>query len=229
LFPDRDPLGAVIDTTSGRRLTVVAVVADVVARLDRPTPPMVYVSPTPDTAPLQIAARLRRPREPALAEVKRTLARVAPHAPVTLTWWQDAIADVAAYRNPRFQTLVLGSFGLIAIALTAVGVFAIVAFTVTARQRELGIRLALGSAPAAVIALVMRHVLLPITGGLLLGVVVVRALTPLSDAQLGEASGGQLAPLAGAVVVVIAAGVISAFVPARRAANIDPIESLREL
>src|SRR4030095_8723059 len=125
LFADRDPLGATFTNGRGRTFTVVGIVGDIVKTLDRTEVPPAYVVSGEATRQLTIVVRARTRQETTLVAIKRELSALAPGVPVTARWWSDDIASVTAYRNPRFQTLVLGSFATLAIGLTALGIFAI--------------------------------------------------------------------------------------------------------
>ena len=79
------------------------------------------------------------------------------------------IGNLRAYSTPRFQTIVLGSFGTLGLALTAVGIFAVVMFTVSSRKREFGIRMALGARPGALSGWMVREAMVPAGIGLAAG------------------------------------------------------------
>ena len=97
-------------------------------------------------------------------------------------WWSAAIADQAGYRNPRFQTLVLTTFAVLGLTLTALGVFGAVAFLVATRTREMGVRLALGAQPRSLVRLVVWQALAPVAIGILAGLVATRGCAPCRGA-----------------------------------------------
>jgi ABC-type antimicrobial peptide transport system permease subunit len=127
----------------------------------------------------------------------------------------------------RFQAIVLSGFGTAALLLALLGVYGVLAYSVTLRRQEFGIRIALGSGKRALIGLVLRQAAQPVllgTGvGLMIALIALRWVrgllyqTPVMD------------PLAvgGSVLLLLVAAAIAAIIPARRAASIDPMRALR--
>lgn len=228
LFPGRDPVGATLRSRQGRSFTVVGIVADVQRSLSRKLDPPAYVIPLADTTRgMTLVARVRSRGPHTLAQIRREIGALAPDTPVTAVWWSDSIDALTDYRNPRFQTLVLGSFAALALGLTALGIFAVVAFVVAARTREMGVRLALGAQPHSLVMLVVRQALAPVAAGLLAGLVAAQWLRRLAEAQLFEVNARDPATLAAAAITVTAAALVAAYVPARHASRVDPIVVLR--
>jgi hypothetical protein len=228
LFRDGAAVGATFRTRQGRSFTVVGVVADVQRSLGREMPPPVYVFPPRDTTRgMTIVARMRSHRPGALAEVRREIAALAPGIPVTALWWSDAIDALATYRNPRFQSLVLGTFGGLALGLTSLGIFAAVAFSVAARTREMGVRLALGAPAPSLVRLVVRQAVTPVAVGLVAGLVAVQWLRQIADAQLFEVNTRDPLMLAIAAIIVAAAALVAAYLPARHVTRVEAMDVLR--
>jgi predicted permease len=228
LFPDQDAVGAAFQTREGRQFTVVGVTGDVPRSLSRRMDPVAYAVPPPMmTRGLTIVARLRSRGPAAAADVRREIVRLAPGTPVMSVWWAETIDGLTVYRNPRFQTLLLGAFAGLALALTALGIFAVVAFAVAARTREMGVRLAIGAPPRSLVQLVVRQALTPVVFGVFLGLLATQALSPLVQAQLYEVKARDPVTLAAAAFTVIAAAVLAAYLPARHASRVDPIAALR--
>jgi predicted permease len=228
LFPDQDALGAEFRSRQGRQFTIVGVVGDVQRTLSRPMPPPAYVFPPRDmTRGMTIVARMRSRGPHALAEVRREIAALAPGSPVTGVWWSDSIDALAAYRNPRFQTLVLGTFAVLALILTVLGIFAAVAFVVATRTREIGVRLALGAQPGSLVRLVLRQAVTPVAVGILAGLLGTLWLRRIVEAQLIEVNARDPVTLAASIITVAAAAVLAAYLPARHTTRVNPIEVLR--
>jgi ABC-type antimicrobial peptide transport system permease subunit len=126
-----------------------------------------------------------------------------------------------------FTLVMLGIAGLMALGLGVIGIYGVIAYVVAQRAREIGIRLALGARPAALKQMFVRQgVVLALLGagiGLAAAVVLTRLMTSLLFGV------GTLDPLTylGALVVILAAAALASYVPARRAALIDPVETLR--
>jgi predicted permease len=227
LFSGRDPIGASFTNNIGLRRTVVGIVAEVTNSLARESEPGAYVIPNAATRRLRLVVKVRARNDETLADIRRQVSDLAPGVPIEAAWWSDEIAAITEYRNPRFQTLVLGSFATLALGLTALGVFGLVAFLVAARMREMGIRMALGAGPLSLIVQALRHALLPTAVGLVAGLLATRALARLAAAQLYEVDTSDPATLAAAAVSVAVAATLAAWLPARRAARVDPMTVLR--
>jgi ABC-type antimicrobial peptide transport system permease subunit len=134
---------------------------------------------------------------------------------------------MAAYRNPRLQAIVLGSFGVLALGLTSLGVFAVVTFLVTRRRREMGVRLALGAPPHSLVALVVRQVATPVAIGVVLGTIGALWLRRIAEAQLTGLDARHPGTFVAAIAAVSLAAVAAAYLPARRATEVDPVVVLR--
>ena len=129
--------------------------------------------------------------------------------------------------QPRFRTLLLGAFAAVALALAAVGVYGLVAYSVTQRTREIAIRLALGARPAQVAGPIIREGLLLATAGVVAGLVVAYALARvLSSFLFGVEARDPLTFVSVAAVLIVVAFAAS-YVPSRRALRVDPMTALR--
>ena len=228
LFPGREPLGQIFDNGRGRILHVVGVVADVRKSIgEREDEPAVYAIPGSTARRLTILVKTRTRNEAVVADIRRTVAPLNPSTGVSAAWWSDTIGNVTAFRNPRFQTIILSSFAGIALVLTAVGVFTVVAFLVVARSREMGVRVAIGANPRRLVWLVVQQALVPVGIGLVLGLLATRWLARFAESQLFQVDTNDPGTLFGACVVVLFAALAAAYLPARRASRVDPVLVLR--
>jgi predicted permease len=227
LMPGRAPLGESFENSGRNRFVVVGVVTDVVSRLDRPAAPLAYVLPQQMRRAPTVVVRTRGKNDALLKEIKRVAAALAPTTPVTAAWWDDAISGLTAYRNPRFQALVLGAFATLAVALTALGIFAVVTFLITARTREFGVRLALGGTPASLLRMVLKQIAIPVVFGIVVGLIATRGLARLAEAQLFQVQTSDPVTLMLAALTVMVAALLAAYLPARRAGQVDPATTLR--
>jgi putative ABC transport system permease protein len=129
--------------------------------------------------------------------------------------------------QPRFRTGVMGLFGVTGLVLAAIGIYGVLSYSVAQRRREIGIRAALGATRLALIQMVLRESLtLTATGaaiGLVLSLLAGRFLTAL----LFDVSPTDVATLAGATALLASIAIVSALLPARRAAAVDPSAALR--
>jgi putative ABC transport system permease protein len=227
LFGDRDPIGAHFDDGRGRRFQVVGVVGDVRNFVDRETAPLAYAMPPPERGLLTIVAKTRTRAPGVLSEIKADARRTVPGALTTVEWWEDGIAANTGYRNPRFQTLVLSGLAALALGLTALGIFSVIAYLVAARTREMGVRLAIGASPRSLVGLLLRQALAPIAIGLAAGLVLIQWGKQLAEAQLFKVETADPLALIAASVTVVLAGAAAAYWPARRATKINPVDVLR--
>jgi len=229
VFGDADPIGRTITGRAPEEAwQVVGVVEDVKTSFDREPAPPVYVVPAGRSTSLQVFARVSSPDAKLLTDIRRAMRDVNPKAVVAVDWWSDSLGDLTAFKNPRFQATVLTSFAAIALGLTALGVFAVIAFLVATRTKEMGIRIAIGADPGSLVRLVVRQALLPVAVGLVGGLIVTRWVATFAEAQLFKVQTDDPITLALAGVAVVLAALVAAWLPARRAARVNPIAVLRE-
>jgi predicted permease len=227
LFGSAEPMEQVVHDETKQARRIVGVVSDVRGSLDRESMPPVYAIPVGRAAPLTVFARVHSNQAAILADLRREAGRLQPAAVVPVAWWTDVLGELTAYKNPRFQTTVLSAFAGIALGLTALGVFGVVAFLVASRAREMGIRLAIGAAPASLVRLVARQTLIPVGIGLVVGLIATRWAARLAEAQLFKVETRDPWLLALTAATVLAAALVAAYLPARRAARVDPLVVLR--
>jgi predicted permease len=134
------------------------------------------------------------------------------------------LRDLVAER--RFNMLLIGLFGLLGIVIACVGIYGVIAYVVTLRTPEIGIRAALGAAPAAILWSVLRMAVLYIAGGLAIGVPVAWALGTFVSGFLFEVRPRDPWIYAAVIVTLAATGLLAALLPARRAARVDPLIAL---
>jgi predicted permease len=120
-----------------------------------------------------------------------------------------------------------GLFGVLALILVSVGVYGVMAFQVARRQKEIGIRMALGARPVQVTGMVLAETAVPVGVGVGIGVLGAFALTRLAEKMLYGVTPTDPATFAGASMILILLGLLAAYVPSRRAARLSPVETLR--
>lgn len=138
---------------------------------------------------------------------------------------RELVSDSVATR--RFSMLLLALFAGLATVLAAIGVHALVSYTVTQRTREIGIRVALGAARGDVVRMVVRHGLLLAAVGVAIGVVVALGVTRLLGSLLFEVEANDPLTLSAVAASFIAIALTASWLPARHAARVDPMEALR--
>ena len=230
LFGDQDPIGKrlrlVNPEQSNEWRTIVGVVGDVKYRgLETDAVPTIY-TPFSQTPFLWLYFMARAEGAPVAASIRSAVASVDPSlTAANLRPMEAVVSETVA--TPRFQTLLVSSFALLALALAAIGIYGVIGYSVAQRTHEIGIRMALGAGRSDVLALVVREGLVMAAGGVVLGLAVSAALTRLMSSLLvGIAPRDPLAfGAAGLILVAVAAA--ASYVPARRAVRVDPIVALR--
>jgi putative ABC transport system permease protein len=216
----------------GEWLTVVGVVADVRQQgLDRDVKPMIY-SPFQQerAAPflLRFVSFVARTATPAsvIEGIRAEIRRAAPDLPIagTVTMDEAVAASVAA---PRFRTLLLGLFAAAATLIATCGLYGLMAFAVTQRRREIGVRMALGASRRDVLRLVLTRALRIVIAGLIVGLVGAFGVTRVLQTFLFGVTPTEPVVFTLVTLLLMAVGLMAAWLPARRAARIDPLSALR--
>ena len=133
----------------------------------------------------------------------------------------------ASLAGRRFNALLLAIFSTVALALAVIGIYGVMSHAVAARRQEVGIRMAIGAQPAQVVRLVLRDALLMTTLGLAIGVALALAATRLLTSLLFGVSATEPLLFAGTALLLGATAVVAGWLPARRAAAVDPLAALR--
>jgi predicted permease len=162
----------------------------------------------------------------AVSMVRERLAQVDRELPLfDLQTMEERLEGALGTR--RSPMLLATLFGAVALFLSGIGVYGVLAYLVTQRQREIGVRLALGSTTAAVFQLILREGILLIVAGLFLGAIGVRLLLRVLESQLFGVQGGDPLVLTLALLTLALVGLAACVVPAHRASRVDPIVALR--
>jgi predicted permease len=171
-------------------------------------------------------ARTARDPLASAAEVRRAVQAGSPDQAIYgVRSMQQIINGSVAGR--RFSMLLLGVFALIAILLAAVGIYAVISYTVAQRTHEIGVRMALGARPLDVLSVVLRQAMLPVGAGVLLGLAVAAGVTRVMSAMLYGVAPTDPATFLAVTGGLAAVALLASCVPALRAARIDPTLALR--
>jgi predicted permease len=162
-----------------------------------------------------------------LPEIKREVWAVDPNVALTLVSTVDRMLEQNSYAQPRFAAAVLASFAGIGLLLSAIGIFSVMAYTVSLQTHEIGVRMALGAQRGAVLRMVLSRAAAMIVSGIVIGELASLGLTQMLRNQLWGVSPHDPVTLAAVVAVLGAAGGVACLVPARRATHIDPMVALR--
>jgi putative ABC transport system permease protein len=218
----------VLDT--GDWLTVVGVVADIrQMSLEREVQPMIYVPFQQDHSGfLRFVAFVARTSTPgAVVDGIRTeIRRAAPDLPIQSTVTMDE-AVAASVAQPRFRTVLLALFAATATLIATCGLYGLMAYAVAQRRREIGVRMALGAGRRDVLRLVLTRALRIVVAGLIVGLCGAAGVTRVLQRFLFGVTSTD--PIAFTIVTLLlmAVGLMAAWLPARRATRIDPWAALR--
>ena len=230
-FPDEDPIGRGIDIGNGTDgfYEIVGVVGDVRhAGLDSdPTPTMyvpfrqdmfggMWVVASTDGDPAALA--------PAARQVIRELDARLPASQIGPL--STVLSESVAQR--RFSMLLLGLFALIALFLASVGLYGVVAYTVSQRTQEIGLRMAIGAQAGDVVRMVVGGGMKLACAGVAIGIAGALALSRLVESMLYEVTPVDPASYAATTVLLLAVAALACYLPARRAMRVDPLTALRQ-
>jgi hypothetical protein len=224
---DRNPIGAEL-RFQRKTSRVVGVVRGV--RLGGPESdvrPEAYVSPAQNPI-IGGAIVLRTAGDPLaiVPDVRAALATMTPPQSLSeVTTLEEMFGGLIAAR--RFNMLLLSLFGVLGIVIAAIGIYGVMAYLVTERTREIGVRMALGADAWKVQRAVLGQACRYLAVGLVVGLATASSLSTLVEGFLFRVPPRDLGVYAAAGAVILIAGLIAAWVPARRASHVDPLVALR--
>ena len=231
LFGNADPIGrrvAQCQTPTPTWYEVVGVVADVHARGLDDTPPNEVYYPLGElrTRGMSLVIRTSLPPASLAPQVRRAVAGVDPELAVSNVATMDEII-AHSMATPRFTTTLLVLLGLTGLALAAVGIYGIIAYFVSQRAHEIGVRMALGASRRGVSIMVLRQGLAIAGAGVAIGLVASAAATRALAGMIYGVSARDPVTFGGVAGVLLVVAALASLVPARRATRLDPLEALR--
>ena len=238
--PDKDPIGRIY--SMGKQgpfanARIIGVIADTrQSTVIDPTKPEVYfclaqMAPgTPlygiATAFIQVAIRGAVPADSLRAQFDKALHEVAPDATTTnVKTIHEAVED--SFGSQTLIAHLLESFAGLALLIASVGLYGLLSFAVAQRTREIGLRIALGAPQVNILSLILRRALLLVAAGLTIGGVLAWFAVTLTRSYIFDVQAHDALTFTAVVIVLAAASLIAAWLPARRAASIDPNLALR--
>jgi predicted permease len=228
-FPGEDPVGHRISFDGGQTWTqIVGIVGDVRERtLDQAPADLIYLpyAQYPQMGPSLVARTQGDPMNIARAVVLH-LYEVDPNQPAGRIQSLEQVRtdSIAA---PRLTADLLGLFALLALAIAAAGIGGVMALSVSQRTHEIGVRMAIGARPAEIVRMILRQGMGLAIVGVALGVLAAFALTHMVRTFLFGVTPNDPLTFVGVAAVLSAAAYIACYVPARRAAQVDPLRALR--
>jgi putative ABC transport system permease protein len=232
-FPDGVPIGrrlrVNVDHADGRsdvEWTVVGVVGNTRSALDGPVRQTIYI-PRSQRPSQGMTVFVRTANDPMTlaSAVTATVQAIEPEAPVRIATLEEVIGHSVA--RPRAIAILLAAFALLAVVLSAVGVYGVMSYAVRARTQEIGVRVALGATPPAVLRLVLGHALRLILAGIAVGLVAAAMLTRVLRQLLFGVEALDPWTFASTALILLVVATIASWVPARRSLRLAPNEALR--
>jgi predicted permease len=229
-FSGRDPIGTVVKLMGRPLYRIVGVVQDTKqADLRKEAGPFVYVpvrQPVDSGAWLTLSIRTSGDPQPLIATVQKRLRSLGTDIHIVRTDTLARQIDESLLEERLISTLAV-AFGLLALALSAVGLYGVLAYSVARRTSEIGIRMALGAMPGQVTWSVLRQTLWLVAIGLAVGVPASIFLARLVENMFYGVTPTDVVTQAGAAALLAAVALVASYLPARRAGRIDPLAALR--
>jgi putative ABC transport system permease protein len=237
-FGNENPIGGTIfirglsefpDPVRDPHFQIIGVVADVKNQgLQEPVKPEIWV-PYTVTGSAARGILVRTTKEPLalMNDVRHEIWATDSNVALTLTGTLQGYINSFSYAGPRFGFLLMSIFGVIGLLLVTIGVYGVLAYTTARRTHEIGIRMALGADNADVLKLIIRKGVGLVAVGTVIGLIVSLSIAHVIATQLWGVSAYDPMTLASVVLLLLITGVVACWIPARRAARVDPLIALR--
>jgi putative ABC transport system permease protein len=232
-FAGDDPLGRRLrvnfDHANGRNdveWTVVGVVGNTRSSLDGPPQQTIFV-PRTQRPGFGITFFARTQQDPMLVatSIASVVHSMEPEAPVRTLTLEEVVGETVV--RPRALSVLVGVFALVALALAAVGVYGVIAYSVRERTQEIGVRMALGATATSVLRLVLGHALRLVLLGVVAGIIAAAALTRTLERLLYQVEPLDPWTFLGTALALIVVATVASYVPARRGMRMAPVDALR--
>ena len=227
LFPGEDAVGRKMSHNENK-VEVVGVIPDTRSTaLDKDPVRTIYI-PYWQAYRFKASLLLKTANDPSsLANaVRKMIWELDPAVPIPTARTFEQLMN-ASVAQRRFQTTLIAAFAIAALALASLGVYGVLAYTVTRRRNEIGVRIALGAAPGVVRRMVVMQGMTPVLAGLAIGLAASLGAGRVLTSMLFQVKPTDPATLISVPVVLAAVAIAACFVPAIRATRIDPVEALR--
>lgn len=193
---------------------------------DAPRPEVYFPHTITGTGPRGIMVRTTGNANLVLASLSRTIAAVDPDVAISDLGTMENILKTSYYAGPQFTLIILGTFGITGLLLVVIGVFSVMAYTVSLQTHEIGIRMAVGAQRRDVLAMVLRRGLTLIVAGTIVGLAASSAVMRLMASQIWGVSTMDPWTFSVVATLIVVVGLMASLLPARRATQVDPIVSL---
>jgi putative ABC transport system permease protein len=230
IWPGQNPIGKRfrIGGDESPLVEVTGVVGDVHGVSLNRTPSLTVYVPYWQRSWERVALAVKTATAPLAASsaIRAAIREVDPELPVAAFRTMDEIVSESVAQR-RFQLALVLLFALAALLLASLGIYGVVAYSVSQRTSEMGIRMALGASLSSIRSLVLRQSLLPVAIGLAIGLAASVALARLLESLLFGVGAADPVTIAGVIAVLAVVAAAAAYLPARRATRVDPLTALR--
>jgi len=232
-FPNEDPLGkqlaAALEGGAVKR-EIVGVVGNIRSASLSAEPKASMYIPYAQISPQLVFLTVRTQTAPLnmTSAVRNEVLAIDKEQPVYEIQSMQQVVNRSAAKQ-TFSMLLLSIFAALALVLAVIGIYAIVASSVTQRTQEIGVRMALGATPGNILKLVIRQGIVYVLIGLAIGLAAAFAMTRAIESQLYQIKATDPVTFLAAVIALIGVAVIALYIPGRRAAKLEPMEALRKL
>jgi predicted permease len=231
MYPNESALGRHFMLTAHDDFEIVGVVKDAKYESIREKPTATFfLSNDQDRDPdgfSDLVIRTRQKPESTIGEIRAAIHDENPNLAISNVMTLAEAVD-RSLTEARLLAKLAGFFGALALLLAAIGLYGVIAYSVAGRTNEIGIRMALGARPISIVVDVLREFLFVVALGLAIGLPMALACGRLAASQLYGVTPGDPWLIAGAAAVLIVTALAAGFLPARRAAVLDPLLALRE-
>ncbi|HEX5216163.1 MAG TPA: ABC transporter permease [Vicinamibacterales bacterium] len=227
-FPGERAVGKRVQFGPRGDAEIIGVVDDIrQVAVSEPARPTIYIHNLQNgRVKTTIVARVAGDPLSLVPAIRNAIWSIDPAQPIAAAFtFDDAVSHALA--RPRLLTVLLGAFAVLGLLLGAVGLYGVLAALVSERRREIGVRLALGARPADVLSMIVRGGLALTVVGVVIGLAAAFGLSGFLASVLYGVAPTDLTTFAGTAIVLIATAAVASWLPARRAAGVDPVETLR--
>jgi putative ABC transport system permease protein len=229
-WPDENAVGSSVEMGAfgASRCEIVGVVGDIrqTSLGDEPAPG-IYIPYTQEIMPWQtLVVRTKNDPMSLAAPIRHEVTSLDPKQPVARVATMDELKE-ASTAQPRFRAFLLGSFAGIALLLSAIGIYGVMAYTVSRRTSEIGVRMALGARPVDILRLIFgESMTLTLLGGSL-GLVGAYAVTRVMKSLLFGVTSTDPLTFGGVTLLLCSVALLASYIPARRASRVDPVVAFK--
>jgi putative ABC transport system permease protein len=229
-WPSENPVGRSIEMGAfgAGRCEIVGVVGDIrQSSLGDQPAPAVYIPYTQEIMPWQtLVVRTKNDPMSLAAAIRHEVTALDPEQPVARVATMDELKE-ASTAQPRFRAFLLGSFASIALLLSAIGIYGVMAYTVSRRTSEIGVRMALGARPVDIRRLIFGESMMLTLLGSSLGLVGAYAVTRVMKSLLFGVTSTDPLTFAGVTLLLCSVALLASYIPARRASRVDPLVAFK--